>query len=100
MSASPIPTPDDRLRERARALGLFGLLSKWEEFPDAKLVGKILDAEEEERSRRSLERRLKNARIGRFKPIADFDWAWPKKIDRDEVEDMLSLVPAGRGRSR
>lgn len=89
--------PEDRLKERARALGLFGLLSRWEEFPDVKLLGKILDAEEEERQRRSLERRIKNARIGRFKPMADFDWAWPKKVDREAVEELLSLAFLGEG---
>jgi DNA replication protein DnaC len=98
MSArQPTPMPDDRLKERARTLGLFGLLSKWEEFADTKLIAKILDAEEEERRRRSLERRIKNARIGRFKSMADFDWAWPKKIDREEVEDLLSLSFLPRG---
>ena len=54
--------------------------------------------EEIERSRRSLERRLGNARIGRFKPLVDFDWDWPKKIDRPLIERALTLdfVPEGR----
>jgi len=54
--------------------------------------------EEIERARRSLERRLGNARIGRFKPLADFDWDWPKKIDRPLIERALTLdfVPEGR----
>ena len=54
--------------------------------------------EEIERSRRSLERRLGNARIGRFKPLVDFDWDWPKKIDRPLLERALTLdfVPEGR----
>ncbi len=54
--------------------------------------------EEIERARRSLERRLSNARIGRFKPLADFDWDWPKKIDRPLIERALTLdfVPEGR----
>jgi len=90
-------TPDDRMKERARTLGLFGLLAKWEEFPDAKLLARLLDAEEAERQRRSLDRRLKCARIGRFKPMADFDWGWPTKIDREEVEDMLALSFLTRG---
>ena len=54
--------------------------------------------EEIERSRRSLERRLGNARIGRFKPLVDFDWDWPNKIDRPLIERALTLdfVPEGR----
>jgi hypothetical protein len=44
-------------------------------------VALMLAWEAAERSRRSLERRLREAHIGRFKPLADFHWAWPKSID-------------------
>ena len=33
-----------------------------------------------------------NARIGAFKPIADFDWAWPNRIDRHLIEELFSLA--------
>jgi DNA replication protein DnaC len=45
----------------------------------------------EERQRRSVERRLREARIGRFRPMASFDWAWPSVIDREHVERLLDL---------
>ncbi|MBU6474142.1 MAG: IS21-like element helper ATPase IstB, partial [Alphaproteobacteria bacterium] len=51
----------------------------------------LLGWEEQERARRSLERRLKDARIGRFKPLCDFDWTWPKRCDRAAVEALMSL---------
>lgn len=35
--------------------------------------------------------RLWRARLGTFKPLADFDWTWPKKIDRAQIEDLLRL---------
>jgi DNA replication protein DnaC len=38
-----------------------------------------------------LERRLRFARLGAFKPLCDFDWQWPKKIDRSAVEELCSL---------
>lgn len=91
MSAKALPTADDRLRQRARSLGLFGLLAHWEDFAGDKALPRLLDVEEAERARRSLERRVKNARIGRFKPMADFDWAWPEKIDREAVEDLFTF---------
>ncbi len=47
--------------------------------------------EAEDRARRSLERRFGRSRLGRFKPIADFDWSWPKRIDRDAVESAVAL---------
>jgi DNA replication protein DnaC len=51
----------------------------------------IADLEEQDRSRRSLERRLSRSRLGRFRPMVDFDWGWPTRIDRDRVEAALRL---------
>ena len=82
----------ERLRDRAKALGFHGLVTQFEDFADDAVIARLLDVEEAERSRRSLERRVKNARIGRFKPIADFDWAWPEKIDRVAIEELLTLA--------
>jgi len=31
------------------------------------------------------------SRIKRFKPIADFDWSWPSKIERELIERALTL---------
>ena len=79
------------LRARAKALNLFGLLANWEEAVAAGWVAALLGWEEEERARRSLERRLKAARIGRFKPLCDFDWDWPKACDRAGIEALMQL---------
>ena len=35
--------------------------------------------------------RLRNARIGTFKSITDYDWTWPKRVDRDAVEELFTL---------
>jgi len=51
----------------------------------------VAAAEQEDRARRGLERRLARSRLGRFKPMADFDWSWPTRIDRDAVEAALRL---------
>jgi DNA replication protein DnaC len=48
-------------------------------------------AEIDERSRRSMERRLRYSGIKGFKPMADFDWNWPAKIERDVIERALTL---------
>lgn len=50
----------------------------------------LLEWEEEERGRRSLERRISGAKIGAFKAMADFDREWPEKIDRDLEESYLA----------
>jgi DNA replication protein DnaC len=80
---------DGRLRERAQRLGLQGLLAHWDEVSTEPWLPHLLDWEEAERTRRSLERRIKSAKLGRFKDITDFDWKWPKKIDRRAVEELF-----------
>jgi hypothetical protein len=62
------------------------------------ILEELTRAEVQERSRRSLEHRLRVARIGRFRPMADFDWHWPSKIDRPTIERALTLdfIPEAR----
>jgi DNA replication protein DnaC len=55
------------------------------------LLDEIVHAELGERARRGLQRRLQRSRIGRFKPLVDFDWNWPEEIDRDAIEAALTL---------
>ena len=51
----------------------------------------IVDLEEKERARRGLERRRRRSKLERFKPMADFDWNWPKHVDRALVDSVLRL---------
>lgn len=81
----------DALHARAKALKLHGLLAHWTEVADAGWVEALIDWEEQERGRRSLERRLGSAHIGRFKPACDFDWTWPKRCDRATFEALMAL---------
>ena len=78
-------------RERIRRLGLYGLLGCWAQIADQPWVSQLLDIEEAERQRRSLDRRIRNAKIGAFKPMDRFDWAWPRKIDRSAIEEVFAL---------
>jgi len=82
---------NDTLRQRAQALHLHGLVAHWSEIADERWVESLILWEEQERLRRSLERRLQAARIGRFKPLCDFDWNWPKRCDRGAVEALMGL---------
>ena len=61
------------------------------------LLEHILAAELEEKQRRSVESRLKRARLGRFKPLADWDWDWPTALDRPALERILTLDFLARG---
>lgn len=79
------------LEHQAKTLKLHGLLAHWQQVQGEPWLAEMLAWEEEERARRSLERRLRRSRLGAFKPIADFDWSWPKKIDRMQIEDLFRL---------
>lgn len=79
------------LEKRARKLGLYGVLAQWDELRSHDLIPRLIEIEEQERKRRSLERRLKRSKIGSFKSMVDFDWGWPTKIDRQQVEDAIGL---------
>jgi DNA replication protein DnaC len=82
---------DSELRRRALALGLRGLLARWDQVAHEPWLTSLLDIEEAERQRRSLERRLGAARLTAMKPIADFDWKHPKTIDRALVRELFDL---------
>lgn len=79
------------LKERAKGLKLYGLLAHWKEIHDQPWLPDLLEWEETERARRGLERRMRQARLGSFKPLGDFDWKWPKKIDRAQIDDLFRL---------
>jgi DNA replication protein DnaC len=51
----------------------------------------LVQTEAAERAHRSLERRLRLSEIKKFKPMADFNWSWPTKIERDVIERALTL---------
>ena len=55
------------------------------------IIEHLIATELKDRARRSLERRNLRAQLGRFKSIADFDWNWPRAIDRELIESALRL---------
>jgi DNA replication protein DnaC len=88
------------LTTRIRSLGLIATataladivaLATKKRWGSTELLEHIADMEEKDRSRRGLERRTKRSRLERFKPMADFDWNWPEKIERPLVESVLRL---------
>lgn len=51
----------------------------------------LAQLEMQERSRRGLERCLRLSGIKSFKPMADFNWSWPTRIERDVIERAFTL---------
>jgi DNA replication protein DnaC len=81
----------ESLRTRAQELRLHGLLAHWTEVAQEPWVAPLVQWEEDERARRSLERRIKEAHLGSFKALCDFDWNWPSRCDRGAIEDLMTL---------
>jgi len=81
----------EELRRRAQQLRLYGLLAHWGRLCKEPWVAELLDIEEQARTLRSRDYRIKNAKIGTFKQIVDFDWKHPTKIDRGLIEDLFEL---------
>lgn len=98
--AMTMTAPSNNLTEQLRHIGLRALPSQLDDFlaraikarwSPRQILEQLAQAELSERSRRSLERRLRLSGIKRFKPMADFEWSWPSKIERDVIERALTL---------
>ncbi len=83
----------ESLKQQASALKLHGLLAHWDEVDEVHYpwLETFLSWEQKERKQRSLERRLSSAKLGRFKPLNEFDWQWPEKIDQQTVQGLMQL---------
>jgi DNA replication protein DnaC len=99
-AASPTTNPAADLARAFRDLGLRGAADLLDDFVarvtrqrlgPVQMLEELVRIEQLDRARRSLERRQKRAGVGAFKPIADFDWNWPKVIDRDLADRCLAL---------
>ncbi len=91
ITTKPTMTTEESLRARVHALGLHGVLSEWEDLAGEPWLKRLVEIEETIKKQRSLDRRIRSARIGQFKAITDFDWEWPKSIDRDLVRELFTF---------
>lgn len=82
-----------RLRSRAQDLKLTGLLEHWDELSEQQMVHlpQWFDWEESARREHGLNRRLGAAHLGSFKALSDFDWAWPKHINKTGIAELMKL---------
>jgi DNA replication protein DnaC len=110
MMTSPAATtgPTHNLAAQLAQIGLKALAQSLQDFITQATKGRwsphmlleqLSQLEVRERSRRSLEVRTRLANIGSFKPMADFDWSWPKKVDREAIERALTLDFIQEGRN-
>ena len=79
------------IAERLTKLGLHGMAASLGGLSELGSVAGLLDLEEAERRKRSYDRRLRHARIGGFKSMADYDWKWPMRVDRVAIDELFTL---------
>jgi DNA replication protein DnaC len=99
-SPASTKTPTNNLTTQLQQIGLRAVPAELDDFlaratkarwSPHQMLEQLVQVEAAERSRRSLERRLRLSGIKSFKPMADFDWTWPTKIDRDVIERALTM---------
>src|SRR5215472_9918663 len=106
ITATTIPT--NSLPAQLQQIGLRSLPANLDDFltratkarwSARQILEQLVQSESAERSHRSLERRLRLSGIKKFKPMADFDWTWPTKVERDVIERALTLDFLQEGRN-
>lgn len=99
-SPTRLTMPNHSLAAQLEQIGLRAVPAELDDFlaratkqrwSPRQIFEQLAQAEAAERARRSLERRLRLSGIKSFKPLADFDWSWPTKIERDIIERALTL---------
>src|SRR5438270_13082058 len=88
---TPKKNPNDELAQQLQQLNLLLTADSLDDllarastgrWSPRELLEEIARSEIQDLARRSLERRLAPAHLGRVKPMADFEWNWTQKFDR------------------
>ena len=92
---------DERdLREGLQYLKLSSFIESYEKtaqraakdkWGHVQYLNELTEAEVNLRRDRSIERRIRLARFPVLKSLDDFNWNWPKKINRPQVQDLFRL---------
>ena len=91
---------DSRLREQLQYLKLSAMLENYADearmaaeknLSHVDYLARLADIEAGARQDRSIARRLKMARFPVVKTLDEFQWSWPKKINRLQVQNLFRL---------
>jgi DNA replication protein DnaC len=93
------PAPDE-LAETLRRLSLTTIAQHYEDLGreaardglgHVEYLRRLAEVEAAARYERSVQRRTKAARLPVLKTLEQFDWSWPKKINRAQIQDLFRL---------
>ena len=75
-------------RENYEALAAEAAQKNW---TPAEFLCRLVEGETNLRMNRAMERRIQNARFPVIKNLEQFDWTWPKKINRAQIQNLFRL---------
>lgn len=76
------------LQENHQAFADQGAREQWTHL---QYLGRLLDGETQRRQDRCIARRIASARFPVIKTLDQFNWNWPKKVNRAQVQHLFSL---------
>ena len=92
---------ETRLVEQLAALKLVAVAEQYaalateaaqKQWPHVDYLARLIDSEAQRRAELALQRRLAAARFPCVKTLEQFDWTWPKKINRTQGQNLFRLA--------
>ena len=62
-----------------------------EQWTHVDYLSRLMEGEAHQREDRSIQRRIALARFPVLKTLDTFDWGWPKKINRPQIQNLFRL---------
>jgi DNA replication protein DnaC len=88
-------TNENDILELAKTLRLHAIQAHWNEIikndVQKDFLRNLLLWENQERERRRLDACVRKNGIKAVSPMSGFDWTWPTKINREQIEDLFNL---------
>ena len=85
-------------REHHQALAREAIEKHWTPL---EFLGRLIEGEVLRRKDHATQRRLQAARFPFIKVLQQFDWTWPTKINRPQVQNLFRLeLPQGQSQRR
>ncbi len=68
-----------------------GQLAARKQWPHVHYLSELIKQESNLRQDRTIQRRIRMARFPVIKTLDEFDWSWPKKINRPQIQNLFRL---------
>ena len=91
---------ETRMREQLATLKLVAVTEQYaalaceaaqKQWSHVDYLARLIDSEAQRRHQLAIERRIASARLPCIKTLDQFDWTWPKKINRAQVQHLFGL---------